>query len=290
MPKSRRLTQLTQLNNWEDIRNPQLWGPPIIEPRYIHGLGYPEPEDVPSEEDLVHMLEQRILSYERDRNATVRLKATSFVDQMEETDRIKFSRKRTPYWYVTINPKPGISLEKLHNQVVVLLSQPGIKDPIWCYEIRAKPDQGLHCHILFTKHTNDRNYPQRKVKNLFVPSLCGNNKHIHIKWITKEELAAVQSYIAKETVSQAKRGANDATLSWRQLRKIPKIFTEDHLLVWSELTPKLNSRVAHDSYGSAKFATPPPQTPFRGGETRTEYESNLPIVEDDDNNNNNEWE
>lgn len=183
------------------------------------------------------ILENNKQKWIKDHYAKVKNKAREYVDTMEETARIQYSRKRTPYWYVTINPKPGITIKVLHNQIVELLKHPDITDPFWCYEVRKKND-GLHAHLVFTCHTQDKNFANRKVKALFVPGICGTRQHVHIKWVTEGELSAVKSYIAKTTIAKSKKNAASHTLTWRKENKIPDVLDEDHLLVWSEIPPR----------------------------------------------------
>jgi len=206
------------------------------------GNGFPYPEDLQSDQELAMLIEKRLHSFWSDRNASVREKARTFVDTSDEAEKIRFSRKRTPYWFVTINPKPDIELELLHNTIVHTLSQEQIKDPLWTYEIRNAPAEGLHAHLLFTCDTLDDNFCKRKIKAPFVPTICGTLKHVHIRWISESELEAVKSYIRKGYTSKSKTKSNDATIKWRQQEGIPTELNEDHLLVWSEI-PQLNNLI-----------------------------------------------
>lgn len=199
------------------------------------GNGFPYPQDVPSEQRLIQLIDERIEKFWRDRNASVREKARTFVDAEEEASKIRFSRSRTPYWFVTINPKPEVSIELLHNQIVSVLSNPEITDVLWSYEIRSAPDQGLHAHLLFKCEKLDDNFCKRKIKAPFVPSICGTLKHVHIRWITEAELEATKAYIRKDTTTKSKKAGNAATIAWRLQLGIPSQLDEDHLLVWSEL-------------------------------------------------------
>lgn len=162
-------------------------------------------------------------------------KARDYVEVQEAITRIQYSKKRTPYWFVTVNPKPDVSLELLHNTIVHILSDDSISDPFWVYEIRKSPDEGLHAHILFTCQA-DQNFCDRKLKAPLVPNICGTKKHVDVKWITESELDAVKSYMKKTVVTRSKKAANDATIAWREANSVPMELCEDHLLVWSELT------------------------------------------------------
>jgi len=203
-----------------------------LTPKFFHWLNNPSPEEIRRrqivEDDCVKRF---MLAYKND----VHIGALKFVDALEETGRIQFARKRTPYWFVTINPKPEITIETLHNRIILMLQQDDIEDPLWSYEIRQSPDKGLHAHILFTNHNANVNYAQRKVKALFVPEICSNKQHVHIKWISYDEIGTVESYIRKTHVAKSKKKSSDATNVWRAKLGISSEYSEDHLLVWSSL-------------------------------------------------------
>lgn len=203
----------------------------------IQGFGFPHTEDLTSESQLNQIIDHRIRLYNRDHEANVRHKARTLVDITDEAEKIRYSRKRTPYWFVTINPKPGVSLKELHDKIVDVLSNPYITDQLWSYEIRQAPDLGLHAHMFFRCGFLDDNFCKRKIKAPFVPDICGNLKAVHIRWIDIDEVKSVQAYIRKDTVSKSKSKANEATLQWREQRGIPMQFGEESLLVYDELFP-----------------------------------------------------
>jgi len=66
------------------------------------GNGFPYPEDVQSERELEELCLKQLLRFQRDRNATVREKARTFVDVEDEAAKIRFSRNRTPYSLLSI--------------------------------------------------------------------------------------------------------------------------------------------------------------------------------------------
>lgn len=187
------------------------------------------------EPDVQELLARRVQLHMGDYRTQVRSQARKYVDVEDTMQQIRYSRKRTPYWFVTVNPKPGVTLELLHNTIVQMLSHDSITDPKWVYEIREAPSQGLHAHIMFTCHTNDVNFAHRKVKSKFVPEICGNTKAVHIRWVEEEEYSATLNYLLKADVAKSKRKAHEATIAWRGRNGVPLSLGEDHLLVWSEL-------------------------------------------------------
>lgn len=205
-----------------------------------YGFGFPKIEDLISEEQLNQIIDRRIRLYNLDHQANVRNKARTLVDVTDEAEKIRYSRKRTQYWFVTINPKPGVSLKELHNKIVEVLSNPSITDQLWSYEIRQAPDIGLHAHIYFRCAMLDDNFCKRKVKSPFVPDICGNLKAVHIRWIDIDEVPAVHAYIRKDSVTKSKKKPNEATIQWREQQGIPMQMGEESLLVYDELFPQNN--------------------------------------------------
>lgn len=173
--------------------------------------------------------------YAHSHSMKIKQKARDYVDMYDRVSTIRFEQQRTPHWFITLNPKPDIKIEVLHNKIVEVLSQPEIQNPLWSYEIRKSPDEGLHAHLYFRCDKLDDNFCKRKIKAPFVPNICGTMKHVHTKWISAEEIPAVHSYIKKLTASKTKQPADEATKKWRLENEIPSSLDEDHLLVWSEL-------------------------------------------------------
>jgi len=191
--------------------------------------------------DVEALEAERIELFARAQKGSRRIKnkttAEDFVEVQEYIRQIEYSKSRTCFWFVTINPKPGTPIKVLHDKIVKMLDRPEIIDCLWTYEIREKPDKGLHAHICFqTAQIMDSNFVNRKIKRLFVPSICGNNKHVHVKWPdSQSEYEVAKEYITKRNVAKSKKAADTATVAWRQTQGILPEYTEDHLLVWSSL-------------------------------------------------------
>lgn len=184
-------------------------------------------------------------------------KALDYVETFDYVEQIRYAKKRTPHWFVTLNPKPGISIETLHNTIIDVLSHPDIRNPLWAYEVRRIADEGddngLHAHLYFECDNITDNFCKRKVKAPFVPNICGTMKHVHIKWVSSEEIDAVKSYIRKTTTTKSKKLSDNATKLWRLENDIPSELGEDHLLVWSDLTTQEPAflELADASYSSS---------------------------------------
>lgn len=181
-------------------------------------------------ESLEDIILERFHAFESDRAMSVANKASEFVDVQEKIQQIQYSRKRTPYWFVTINPKPEVTYEEFHSRINDLLSNDSIEEFLYSFEVRNSDYTGLHAHVLFVSHTRDPNFASRKVRALFVPELCANTKHVDIKWVHEHDLPDVISYIKKDKVSKSKKASNNFTLQWREQESIPSHFVQgEHL-------------------------------------------------------------
>jgi len=201
----------------------------------------PDFVDILRPEEVEFLAATRIESFNRDRKAAIREKARTFVDTSDQAEDIRYQRKRTPYWYVTINPRPEVDWDELHATILDVLSQPEFSDPLWVYEQRN--DQGgLHAHILVTCADQTDNFINRKFKGKFIPELCQLTKHVLIKYVPKTDLEKVKSYIRKTYVAKSKNASNKATIAWRKKRGIQDEFTGDDLTCLSP-DPELNNLV-----------------------------------------------
>jgi len=175
----------------------------------------PDFTDILLPEEVEYLAATRIDSFNRDRKAAVREKARTFVDTSDQAEAIRYQRKRSPHWFVTINPRPEVDWDELHATIIDVLSQPEITDPLWCYEQRNE-NGGLHAHILLTTSNIGDNFYNRKFKGVFIPELCKTPDHVIIKYVPEKDLEKVKSYIRKTYVAKSKNAANKATIAWRK--------------------------------------------------------------------------
>lgn len=155
-------------------------------------------------------------------------KAKSWVQVQEAIDQIQTQRKRTPFLFVTVNPKPTITYEDFHHTTSSIFSHEDISQKLWSYETRSEgPNPGLHLHALLCVPNvpHDSNWVERKIKKRFL-NLVGNRKHIHVRYVTKDEVPNVISYIKKDKVSSSKKKSHAATLLWRKDNNIPEVLGE----------------------------------------------------------------
>lgn len=180
-----------------------------------------------------HIVANQIKKLNQSENTTALSKASSYVKFQDQVCTINQSRKRTPNWFVTVNPRGDVCFKDFHETVCKVLNNPEIEDPFWCYEIRDSdsPNRGLHAHILFHCETKNRNFAYRKIKIPFLDKMCGNTKHIDIKYVPESEIENVKSYIRKDKISRTKKKANDETIQWRIQNNLKPIYEGADLLV-----------------------------------------------------------
>lgn len=155
---------------------------------------------------------------------SIRNKAQSFVDFNDTVQELQYSKSRTPYCLITINPKPEVTLTQLQDAVNALIPN-YFTWSIHTFEIRKAPDLGLHAHLLGYILPSKQTPNFSRIKNSLVPTLCGNTKHVDIKYVPQHELENTYSYITKTKVAKSKKAANDATITWRSSNDLPTTYT-----------------------------------------------------------------
>lgn len=153
-------------------------------------------------------------------NFTIGKKATSFVDFNDKVQEIQYNKSRTEYCLLTINPKLTVTLDEFQDKVNALIEK-YFSWSIHTFEIRQSPDIGLHCHIIAKIKSQYNNSNFTRCKTMFVPTMCGNAKHVDIRYVQDSELPKCLSYITKTVVSKSKKAAHDATILWRAANLLP---------------------------------------------------------------------
>lgn len=151
-----------------------------------------------------------------------------------QSDRIT---TKSPYYFITINPKSGITLEELRNAVEhkkkSLINKKCVKSYMLVYEIRNKDEKkytGLHCHILLEQTDKPHNF-KRGVKNTF-KNICDiNNPHIlNFKNIPDESTMKQKVlYMLGEKTDKKKKGVS-ITQEWRKTISLPDYIESSPLL------------------------------------------------------------
>lgn len=89
------------------------------------------------------------------------------------------------YYWVTINPKPDITLDKFITYIEKVVNRRMINKCVYSFEQRGETEQtagnGLHCHLLCeTKVSYNNNIFAQRIRQLFVEHVGNINTHVHI--------------------------------------------------------------------------------------------------------------
>jgi len=179
---------------------------------------------VPSQLELDTLEHQRIMLFKGENHSVARQKASDYVEFQQEVFRLTNPKNmRQPWCLMTINPKEGVEYTLLNDKLEDILDDWFIWS-VRTYEL-SKTGR-LHCHLLGEIKPNKRNANFYRIKNPFVSSdLCGNAKHIDVRFVTKEDLKRTYSYITKAIVGTSKLEAHVLTLKWREENDVQEVFT-----------------------------------------------------------------
>lgn len=178
-------------------------------------------------ETLEEIVEAGFRRFQGENKAKAHSKASNQVDFEEAYSQIKTSRARTPFAWITVNPKPSTSFEDLKEVCDEAFS----KYFAWyayAFEIRKAPDGGMHCHCLGQIYENRQNKNFSCIKDHF-RNMIGNLKHVDIRYVSSDEIEKVWSYLNKTYQAGSKKPAYKATLDWREDNGIESIYIEGDL-------------------------------------------------------------
>lgn len=102
---------------------------------------------------------------------------------------------KPPYCFLTINPKPGITLSELQKKVEKFVKRKFIHAHKYVYEIRKENDQGLHCHMLV--HYTCKPYDLKRGAKSTFNAICNvNDPHIlNFVFIKNEDINQKVEYM-----------------------------------------------------------------------------------------------
>lgn len=153
----------------------------------------------------------------------------------DECDRYS---SKSPYYFITINPRQDVDFKQLQKCVNKLLNKKCITNHAYAYEVRKKEDDkfiGLHCHLIVHQTIKSFDF-KRGVKNT-CKNICDvDNPHIlNFKNLPTEEIIHQKFAYISGDKTQKKNAGVRLTQEWRQQNNIPTIF---------ESNPPLPCRVA----------------------------------------------
>lgn len=147
-----------------------------------------------------------------------------FLNWIRLKSRIPENEKREIFW-ITINPKPEVSLIKFKETIENRLSnRVFMKGAIYTYEIRSheKPYKGIHCHMLVDKHMSPKQMHDRVYNT--VKGLVGNKKCVDIRSYPYSLREEKLDYLNGKKWDSEKDPAVKATLLWRVQEGLHNIY------------------------------------------------------------------
>lgn len=122
---------------------------------------------------------------------------------------------KPPYWFITINPRPNVSLEEFKKRIEKIVRKVSVKEYFYVYEVRKQDFSGLHCHMIV--RTTARPYDfKRGIKNT-VKSICDceNSSILNFKNITEDVIRDKIDYM----LGQKKDSKMAGVLATEEYRK-----------------------------------------------------------------------
>lgn len=146
---------------------------------------------------------------------------------------------KPPFMLMTVNPRTD-DYKLLKKSVDKFVKRKIVEKYAYCYEIRQKPDKGLHVHILLKYDCKPYEF-RRAAKNTFKKVCDSNNPNIlNFKFVEEKNLLQKYNYI-KGIKSEKKKSGVNATEEWRKANNIEALF---------ESIPHLPCRDAQESIDS----------------------------------------
>lgn len=119
-------------------------------------------------------------------------------------------------FWLTINPKPGVSLECFQSKVHSFVDRAFVKNCYYSFEIRGKKDNqyhGLHCHILLDKNMSPAQLKDRACSTF--KDYVGNKQHIDVRVYSGRFREDKIAYLEGKKWDEDKDQAIAETIAWR---------------------------------------------------------------------------
>lgn len=145
----------------------------------------------------------------------------SYKNQNELNDGVEY------YWFLTVNPKEEEILERLMLQTNLFVKR--FYWAAYCYEQRGKTrdeiGRGKHMHMLF----HDETLPEYEIMYWcmkYFRELCGNDLHVNLQKVPRDDYYDVLSYIKGYKGGEPKE-TSKIDYFWRKNRKLKMWYLYD---------------------------------------------------------------
>lgn len=126
---------------------------------------------------------------------------------------------KPPYLFVTVNPRPEVTLTELKKSIEKFLKKKSISQYFYVYEVRTE-NTGLHCHILLKYDIKPYDF-KRSTKNTF-KNVCdsSNPSCLNFKFVEEDTLQSKVEYLLGDKKDSKKKGVN-FSIEYRKKNNIP---------------------------------------------------------------------
>ncbi len=218
------------------------------------------------------LIRSRIKLFMLDNQLTLRHKALDFVTTHQHISEIQSSFYRTDFWFITVNPKPGVTFLQLEESILSMLKN--YSNYIYVFEITDNPKKAPHCHLIFYSKMHDRNTKYNIQMKFIRKGIVSNKKAIDIKWLkTPKDVKDTINYIRKTQSHKSKDKSDKLTKLWRIQNNIQPYYCKGDSLFIS--LPDVKERPLVDL--SAVSAAPAGDRASEASTHSTEIETLIPL-------------
>lgn len=167
-------------------------------------------------EFAVCMFKREMVSHYMD-TGTVPFKNISEVHQVMIDNQYHRNSTKSPFYFLTINPRPGVYFGDFTKVVEKVLSKKTITHYAYAYEVRKYEDgipSGIHCHILLEQTLKPHDF-KKGVKSTCKHICDSNNPNVlNFKNIEPDSILQKLEYLAGDKKDSKLQSVAD-TILWR---------------------------------------------------------------------------
>lgn len=154
------------------------------------------------------------------------------ISKVNERRKDKKAKEKTPYVFITINPKPGSDLLRFMDTIEKAIHKKWISEYYYTLEQRSETEDnagdGFHTHILLYRDGKRPSEISREFHSTF-KEYVGNTKHINIKYIPEKDYDNVLAYIKGEKTDDKMEKVNIDRI-WRSMMGLKQFYSSEDVL------------------------------------------------------------
>lgn len=155
-----------------------------------------------------------------------------FLGECKNARELLKPQPEVDFFFITVNPKPGITLDFLHKHIKNFITRKPVKNYLYNFEQRGESEEkvgeGLHCHMLITWERAASRRVRQFVSESFKRCVGANNNNIlNIHKITGEMYVDKLEYLQGKKWDADKDDKIKMDRSFRQKNNLIDIYTKD---------------------------------------------------------------